>query len=79
MKIGGRQITDNQEIMLSILDILNLSAWLQTEDGRKGTNRPESVLSRFKGENTKKGFNSPEEMEEARRRIIEKARKEPTQ
>lgn len=84
MRDGSRVVSELSETPLSlntiltvgILDTVKLIAWLNSEDGAKGTNRPKSVLdSLFPKEEEKKdkimSFDSGEAFEAARRRILE--------
>ena len=51
--------------------LLGLLVWHQTRDGQRGVNRPQSIIEAMTGGQTETiGFASPEEFEEARRRII---------
>ncbi len=60
-------------LLCLIADQLGRLVWLQTKDGAKGINRPESILEKLKQdkpENEKFGYASPAEFEAARKRII---------
>ena len=74
MKLSGNKLTFDQMIEVSILDMLKVLLWMQTEDGHRGRNRPESILSTYiesKKDNETMGFASPEDFERARQAIIE--------
>lgn len=43
MSLRGQVLTYEQAVMAQILDAINVTAWLQTDDARKGRNRPQSL------------------------------------
>ena len=60
-------------LLCLIADKLSQLVWLQTKDGVKGTNRPESILGKLNDEKPKVeeyGYATPAEFEAARKRII---------
>lgn len=69
MKIAGQRIDSRTALLAGILDRLTTLAWMQTKDGHKGKNRPESVLAKLtkEPETTKADdfivFESPEAFE----------------
>mgnify|MGYP001356934924 CR=1 FL=1 len=76
-KINGIETIDEQIMLASILDQVNMLVWLQTEDGHKGINRPGSVLEQLfgRGEKEKRsdevvGYRSGEEFEKARQQLL---------
>lgn len=65
----GQNISLDMKIQATIADTLRYLLWFKTEDGAKGLNRPESILSILTGEYEKdkgEGYASPEEFEMAR-------------
>lgn len=64
---------DSTELLLSgILDRLSLLVYAQTKDAQKGVNRPSMIVDGLiKEESNIQGFNSSEEFENRRRRILE--------
>ena len=66
MRILGQNADMETTLLASILDRVTLLAWMQTKDGHKNRNRPESVLARImkKPEEEKKDdfmvFESPD-------------------
>jgi hypothetical protein len=62
-------------ILAAVLDGIRALVWLNSADGSKGRNRPESVLEKLttdKSERRSDAFESPEAFQAARRRIIER-------
>lgn len=62
-------------LLANILDFLMILTWFQTKDGHKGRNRPKSIVKILTGkkeESQEQTFNSPEEFELARQRILAK-------
>ncbi len=63
-------------LIAAILDNLNQRTWAMSEDARNGGNRPQHILNRLLGEEyqeqdqTEMGFESGEEYERARRKIL---------
>ena len=49
MKLSKSTITLEEMLLSAVVDNTNLLAWMQSEDGVKGTNRPKSLLSKFIG------------------------------
>lgn len=47
MRITGQRITTKTALLAGILDRLTTLVWMQTQDGHKGRNRPESVLAKL--------------------------------
>lgn len=43
MSLRGQTLTFEQAVMAQMLDAINITAWLQTDDARKGRNRPQSL------------------------------------
>lgn len=44
MKLSGMNVTSNTLLNAVIADRVGLLAWMQTKDGAKGRNRPESIV-----------------------------------
>ncbi len=77
VKLAQSDVTIPRDTLLlaSIADSLNFISWSKTKDAEKGRNRPKSIVSFLLGEKEKSesnnvAFNSPEEFEQARERII---------
>lgn len=47
MRITGQRITTKTALLAGILDRLTTLVWMQTQDGHKGRNRPESILAKL--------------------------------
>lgn len=74
-KNEGRKISLSEMLLAHILDKVNILVWFQTEDGRKGDNRPKSVLAdlldiKEENENNVEGFDSPLDFERRRKELI---------
>lgn len=70
MKIMGYKIDPQFLMLANIFDQVNVLVWLNSKDGQKGTNRPKRIVDTLINENQTKGFNTPEEFEKAKDRII---------
>lgn len=53
MKAAGLQHPIETMLLANAVDALNLLCWMNSEDGHKGRNRPESVTSKLLGEDQK--------------------------
>lgn len=66
-KLSGMKISRMEQLMAAAVDRLSLLLWLNTEDGRRGENRPVSVLDVLLGEEPEEkpveGFDTAEEFE----------------
>ena len=72
MKLGGAKVSPNILLLSGIVDRLNLLVWAKTEDGRKGRNKPKSILEDlYSKESEVSAFASGKDFEEERQRIIE--------
>lgn len=74
LRLSGFELPINTMLIASAVDALNLLCWMQSEDGRSGTNRPKSVLdaiTRKETGNDECGFESGEAFEAARAKILE--------
>jgi len=62
-------------LIASAVDRLSMLVWMQSKDGRRNTNRPESIAEKLIGgeekQKTVESFVSPEKFEAARKRIME--------
>lgn len=73
MKIVGAQAPQDTMLLALIADALQIIAWQNTEDGHKGKNRPVSIVKQLaKEKKPDVGFDSPEEFERWRDRIVRK-------
>lgn len=71
MRLSDQPLRVDTILLAAIADRLGLLVWAQTEDGRRGRNRPQSIIDALEGsENGPQGYNTPEEFEAERRRII---------
>lgn len=50
-KLAGLKVAPNTLMIASVLDKLNILIWLNTEDGYKGRNKPESIVDTLNGKN----------------------------
>ena len=79
-KISKNKADTNTMLLAVIADRLGTIAWMLSEDGRKGDNKPESIYRAIAGtEADEEGgkalfFNSPEEFERERKRILEEVK-----
>lgn len=73
-KLADEKVDQGILLMAAAVDRLSLLVWMQTEDGRKGRNRPTSILEAINGKDKSDremvAYNSPEEFEAARARIL---------
>lgn len=56
MKLAGVKVTLEDMLLASIADHTKLLTWMQTEDARKGKNRPKTILPRLLGEEERKSY-----------------------
>ena len=70
MKLAGVKITLEDMLLASIAD----HTWMQTEDARKGRNRPKMILPRLLGEEEREiiSFETGEEFREEWERLTKK-------
>lgn len=74
MKIAKLTVSFDTLLLCAILDAARVGNWMQTKDGIKGRNIPESLTQSIIGMNEKDGnagFSSGEDFESERRRLIE--------
>ena len=68
---SGQKHTTEVLLLATIADALNTLVWFQTRDGRRGTNRPVSILNRMiEEEEEYEAFDSIEAYEAARKERI---------
>ena len=74
LKLAGVKVTLEDMLLASIADHTKLLTWMQTEDARKGKNRPKTILPRLLGEEERKiiSFETGEEFEKEWKRLTEK-------
>lgn len=79
MKLSGTDFMLRDLLLASIFDNTALLLWAQTKDGEKGRNRPKSLLASFLNENKGnkgiKTYESGEDFEKDRQRILEKIKR----
>lgn len=67
MKLSDQKLTKMETLAAAAVDRLSMLGWLNSEDGRKGENRPASVLALLLGEKEEEkpveGFDTAEEFE----------------
>lgn len=76
MKLAGMKVNPETMLQAAAVDRLSMLVWAKTKDAQKRKNAPKSILAemlkdRSDPEDEVQGFNSVEEFEEARRKIIE--------
>lgn len=74
MKADGWPIRRELFFLVAAVDRLSLLLWAKTEDAAKGRNRPKSLLDVLVGtvsENDILSFDTAEDFETARKRILE--------
>ena len=69
MRLAGAKVPRSELLLAAIVDRLSMLLWAQTEDGRKGVNRPRSVFVAIQGDEKKDGpvesFDSADDFESA--------------
>lgn len=76
MSISKQSVSFESMLLAGISDRLGLLLWSKTKDAEKGRNRPKSILDSLTGNDKKQSsdilsFDSGEEFEEMRRKLIE--------
>lgn len=74
MKMNDLRFSLQDTLLALTADRLSQLVWMNSEDGRQGINRPKSILMGLLGEVEEKenlSFDTPEEFEEAKKKIIE--------
>lgn len=74
MKMAELSITMDQMLLATIVDNTKILAWLWSEDGGKGRNRPKSILAELLGDKGEEEggeifFNSGQEFDDEWRRL----------
>ena len=78
MKLSGMKIPTDTLLLASTVDKLAWLVWAKTEDAQHGTNQPKSVVGILTGvekEDAVQSFETREEFEEARERILRQVKK----
>lgn len=73
-KISGARAPVDTLLLAAIADAVRFLVWMQTKDGRKGRNRPASILEKLTGAQRAEetaGFDSPEAFNAWRASILE--------
>ncbi|MGA4725424.1 DUF5361 domain-containing protein [Carnobacterium maltaromaticum] len=74
MKLSEQQVSLDTLLLAGLSDKLGLLLWSKTKDGEKGKNRPTSIVSSMTNQPQKEkkeiAFNSGEDFEEMRKRLI---------
>lgn len=71
MKLAKAPLSVETMLSMSAVDKLNLLIWQNTADGKKGRNKPKSILQNFlEPKQNVKSFRTVEEFETERARII---------
>lgn len=72
-KISGMKLNRTEILLAAGVDRLNLLLWLNSDEGRRGENRPVSILDKLMGDTTDdkqtEGFETAEEFEDEWERI----------
>ena len=76
-KINGTSVPVNTMLLAYAVDRLGILIWQRTKDGAHGRNKPESIVEMLMNTGKQKitqvdAFDTPEEFEEARTRILER-------
>ena len=71
MKIVGERVDIDTQLLAAIVDRLSILIWQKTDDGRKGRNRPKSILEGLIHKPVEDyGFETIDEFEAERKRIM---------
>lgn len=73
-KMSGVGVSIDILMTASIVDRLSLLVWMNSEDGQKGVNRPESMVDKLTGKTKERdliAFDTAEAFDEMRRRLFE--------
>lgn len=74
MALAGEKHTLSEMLGVLIFDKLSLLVWLNSKDGARGKNRPESLAAKLFGtpnEPQTEGFDDPMAYEKARQKILD--------
>lgn len=79
MLLADTKFTFSEILLINIYDALNLELWTKTKDATKGKNKPESLYKKLMGvndqakkESKNMTFNSAEEYEKIRKKLLER-------
>ena len=79
MLLADSKFTFSEILLINIYDALNLELWTKTKDATKGKNKPESLYKKLMGindqakkESKNMTFNSAEEYEKIRKKLLER-------
>lgn len=75
MKMNNARYPMETMLLAAALDRVSLLVWLNTQDGEKGINRPESVLNHLLGEVDEKdvvAFETPEDFDVAWKKLTKR-------
>ena len=78
MKLTGMKVDSDLLLLAYAVDRLGILIWQQTKDGQRGRNQPESIAEKILRDDSDRAvrrghaFNSGEEFEKARERILKK-------
>lgn len=80
MKLSDQKAPLDKVLQAAMVDRLTWLAWAQTKDGQNGKNRPEQLVAKLMGteeekETQNKTYESAEEFEAERQRIINEVKK----
>ena len=70
---GGKNLSTEEILLAMLVDNTAHLIWMQSEDAQSGRNRPKSVLAALLGEkedNDIEAFDTPEDFERERERIL---------
>ena len=74
MRISGQKLRTDTALAAAIVDRLSILVWMQTKDGARNRNRPDSILERLTKDPKKRdeiiAFRTPEEFEAAKAKIL---------
>lgn len=74
MRLSGSKLAAEQLLLAAIADHVRVLVWLNTEDGRRGENRPPSMLALMLNSDNdgseSEGFTSPDEFNAWRQTMI---------
>lgn len=64
MKLFNQKLTMDQVLIAAVADRLSVLIWQNTENGRKGSNFPKSIIEEINRDHSKdiKGFDSGEDL-----------------
>lgn len=73
LKMNGMKTSNDTMLLMLAVDCLRMLVWMNTADGAKNINRPKSLMEELfeKPEGEFEAFDSGEDFETRRRRIIE--------